>query len=163
MSAGSVVGIYIASAARQPMQSLDAARAVPGFGLEGDRYFKRAGTFYKRLLPEYELTLVESEALEKLASEHGITLAPGASRRNLVTRGVALHELVGLEFSIGAVRVRGIKLCPPCSHLERLTIPGVKHGLAGRGGLRAQILTEGMIRVGDKIGAMQMELACAAE
>lgn len=144
------------------MQPLDAARAVPGFGLEGDRYFARAGTFSKKLLPEYELTLISAEAIAALRAEHGIDLAPGESRRNIVTRGVALNDLVGREFSLGAVRVRGIRLCAPCSHLERLTRPGVKHGLAGRGGLRVQILTEGMIRVGDTITAMQEEQACAA-
>lgn len=144
------------------MQPLDAVRAVPGFGLEGDRYFARAGTFSKKLLPEYELTLISAEAIAALRAEHGIDLAPGESRRNIVTRGVALNDLVGREFSLGAVRVRGIRLCAPCSHLERLTLPGVKHGLAGRGGLRAQILTEGMVRVGDTITAMQEEQACAA-
>lgn len=160
MDPGKVVGIYIAPAARRPMQALDAARAVPGFGLEGDRYFKRAGTFYKRLRPEYELTLIESEALESLQSHHGITLAHGEARRNIVTRDIALNDLVGHEFCIGEVRVRGIRLCPPCSHLERLTRSGVKHGLLRRGGLRAQILSEGVIRVGAKLTAMHEELVC---
>jgi len=83
-----------------------------------------------------------------MARDYQIRLAPGEARRNLVTRGVALNHLVGKEFSIGEVKIRGIRLCEPCSHLEQLTgVPAIK-GLRHRGGLRAQILTEGMLRAG---------------
>ena len=68
-----------------------------------------------------------------------------------MTRGAALNHLVGKEFLVGEVKVRGIRLCEPCSHLERLTAQPVIKGLRHRGGLRAQILSEGWIHVGDVV------------
>ena len=151
MSHAVLESIYIAPAARAPMQQLSHARAIPAAGLEGDRYALKQGTFYKPE-PDFELTLIEAEALEAMARDYQIRLAPGEARRNLVTRGVALNHLVGKEFSIGEVKIRGIRLCEPCSHLEQLTgVPAIK-GLRHRGGLRAQILTEGLLRAGAAIG-----------
>jgi MOSC domain-containing protein YiiM len=151
MKNGHVVSIHIGSAAKAPMQAVDSARAVPGRGLEGDRYFNLAGTFSKNLNPVNEVTLIESEALEALARDCGIRLDPGGSRRNITTRGVALNHLVGREFTVGGVRLRGLKLCEPCGHLEGLTEKGVREALLHRGGLRAQVLEEGEIRVGDAV------------
>jgi MOSC domain-containing protein YiiM len=148
---GHVVSIHIGPKAKAPMQQVESARAVPGKGLEGDRYHNLAGTFSKRLKPDSEVTFIESEALEALQRDYGITLAPGASRRNVTTRGVALNHLVGREFTVGGVRLRGIKLCEPCGHLEGLTQQGVRAGLLHRGGLRAQVLQEGEIRAGDEV------------
>ncbi len=150
MWSGRVDSIHIASAAQAPMQAVDQVQAIPGVGLEGDRYALKTGTFYKPL-PEFELTLIEAEAVEAILQEYKIAMALGEARRNVVTREVPLNHLVGREFTIGAVKVRGIRLCEPCSHLEAVTnLPAIK-GLRHRGGLRAQILTQGMIRVGDKI------------
>ena len=78
-------------------------------------------------------------------------VAPGETRRNVVTRNVALNHLVGREFQLGNVKVRGIRLCEPCEHLEGIVGRPVIKGLRHRGGLRAQILTEGLIRVGDPV------------
>jgi MOSC domain-containing protein YiiM len=111
----------------------------------------RQGSFFKEPDPGIELTLIEGEAIDAAEQEYGLKLAPGESRRNLVTRGVPLKDLVGLEFRIGAIRARGIRLSNPCSYLQRLTGKDVMKGLRHRGGLRAQILTEGLIRVGDLI------------
>jgi MOSC domain-containing protein YiiM len=121
--------------------------------LEGDRYFSATGTYLKngRITPSQEATLIEAEAVEALEHESSIKLDPGDSRRNIVTRGIALNHLVGKEFVVGAVALKGIRLCEPCGHLEKLTQPGVREGLIHRGGLRAQILTEGNIRVGDTV------------
>jgi MOSC domain-containing protein YiiM len=147
---GTIESIYIAAAAKAPMQAQNEVRAIPGVGLEGDRYALRQGTFYKPL-PDFELTLIEAEAVEAMQREYGIELTSAESRRNLVTRGVALNHLVGRDFLIGEVKIRGIRLCEPCSHLEALTERPVIKGLRHRGGLRAQILSEGAIRVGDKV------------
>jgi MOSC domain-containing protein YiiM len=147
---GTVESIYIASAAKAPMEARNEVRAIPGLGLEGDRYALRQGTFYKPL-PDYELTLIEAEAVEAMRREYGIELTPAESRRNLVTRGVPLNHLVGREFHIGGVKIRGIRLCEPCSHLEALTGRPVIKGLRHRGGLRAQILSEGVIHAGDRV------------
>jgi MOSC domain-containing protein YiiM len=123
---------------------------IPGGGLEGDRYALKTGTFYKPE-PAYELTLIEAEAVEALQRDYKIELSQADARRNIVTRDVALNHLVGREFVIGDVRIRGIRLCEPCDHLQRLTGKPVIKGLLHRGGLRAQILTPGTIRVGDRI------------
>lgn len=147
MFEGTVISINIAPRAEAPMESVDEARAVPGKGLEGDRYSVRQGTFYKPQ-PDRELTLIEAEAIEALKRELNIDYGLSDSRRNVVTRGVPLNHLVGKEFMIGDVKVRGLRLCEPCSHLQKLSHEKVLPGLVHRGGLRAQILTEGLIRVG---------------
>src|SRR5438132_5096962 len=150
MFEGTVVSINIAPRAEAPIESVAEARAVPGKGLEGDRYFLRQGTFYKPQ-PDRELTLVEAEAIEAFCEDFKVEFNLSATRRNVVTRGVPLNHLVGKEFWIGEVKARGLRLCEPCSHLQSLSHPKVLPGLVHRGGLRAQILTEGLIRVGEVI------------
>ena len=149
---GKVESIHLASAATGPVQALDQAVLIPGIGLEGDRYALKQGTFYKPE-PDFELTLIEAEAIEALRREYNVELAAGEARRNVVTRDVPLNHLVGREFVIGDVRIRGIRLCEPCSHLQRLTGREVIKGLLHRGGLRAQILTQGAIHVGDSLSS----------
>lgn len=146
-----LVGIYIAEAKASEPRSVPEARAVPGHGLEGDRYFKHEGTFSKPGKADREVTLVEAEAVEALARDYDVRIKEGETRRNLVTRGIALNHLVGKEFLVGEVRLRAIRLCEPCGHLEKLTVPGVEKGLIHRGGVRAQILSEGVLRTGDPI------------
>jgi MOSC domain-containing protein YiiM len=150
MWSGTVDSIHIASAAKAPMQAVNQAAAIPGAGLQGDRYFLKQGTFYKPE-PDFELTLIEVEAIEAIKREYNVDLGAGEARRNVVTRGVPLNHLVGRDFTVGGVKVRGIRLCEPCSHLEALTELPVIKGLRHRGGLRAQILTQGVIRVGDPV------------
>ncbi len=135
------------------MVSVKEVHAVPGKGLEGDRYFKEVGTYSARLRPDEncEITMIEIEAIEALKRDLNVELGPGGSRRNIVTRGVPLNHLVGCGFEVGDIVLRGIQLCEPCSHLEGLTKKGVQAGLIHRGGLQAQILTDGIIRVGDTI------------
>jgi MOSC domain-containing protein YiiM len=150
MSNGTVESIHIASAAEGPPQAVDQVVAIPGAGLDGDRYALKVGTFYKPE-PDYELTLIEAEAIEALRRDYQIELTAGEARRNIVTRNVPLNHLVGREFVIGDVRIRGIRLCEPCDHLQKVTGKSVIKGLLHRGGLRAQILTSGTIRVGDAV------------
>jgi len=149
---GHVHSIHVAPRPVAPTQPVREVRAVPGRGLEGDRYFLRTGTFArKEFTPAHELTLIEHEALEALARECSIVLAAGDARRNVVTRGISLNPLVGKTFRIGEVTACGIRLCEPCGHLQNLTPEGTRAGLVHRGGLRAQILTEGVLRVGDVV------------
>jgi MOSC domain-containing protein YiiM len=150
---GTVESIHIASAAEGPPQSIAQAMAVPGAGLDGDRYALKLGTFYKPA-PDHELTLIEAEAIEALRRDYQVEIAAGDTRRNIVTRNVPLNHLVGTEFAIGEVRIRGIRLCEPCDHLQKVTGKQLIKGLLHRGGLRAQILTQGTIRVGDAIAAI---------
>lgn len=153
-NSGYVLNICITSTAAAPLHTVDSARAVPGKGLEGDRYFTQSGTFAKSgkpFTPDREVSLMESEALDGLKREYGISLDPVDTRRNIITRGVALNHLVGREFSVGPVRLRGLRLCEPCGHLEGLTKENVRKGLVHRGGLRCAVLTEGIISVGDPV------------
>jgi len=157
---GSVVSIHTAKAASAPMESIPAVRAVPGRGLEGDRYFLGTGFYSPKPGPGgREVTLIETEAVEALLSgvenveghRLGLKLSPAETRRNIATAGVPLNHLVGREFWVGPVRMVGTRLCEPCTHLEDLTQRGAMAGLIHRGGLRARILSEGMIRVGDVV------------
>lgn len=151
MANGIVVSIYITPAASGKPSAVDKARAVEGKGLEGDRYFLQTGTYSDRPGPDRELTLIEAEAIESLERDYGLRLDAGDARRNVITRGVPLNDLVGREFHVGEVTLRGIRLCEPCAHLAERTDDKALRGLVHRGGLRAQILSEGMIRVGDTI------------
>jgi DNA-binding transcriptional ArsR family regulator len=149
--AGTLVGIYVAPAAEAPTTAVDEVRAVPGRGLEGDRYFDAAGTFSAHPGDGRDVTLIELETLQAFRAETGIELSPAESRRNLITCGVPLNHLVGRELRVGEVVLRGTRLCEPCAHLARLTEPGVLPGLVHRGGLRADLVHGGVIRSGDPI------------
>jgi len=148
--AGIVAGIFVGREAREPLTSVAQVRAEAGRGLEGDRYWSGQGTFWKPK-PDHEVTLIETESLEALAAEAGVRLDPRDARRNLATRGVRLNDLVGRRFRVGEATLMGIRLCEPCAHLERLTGRTLRPALEGHGGLRAGIVTGGMIRVGDAI------------
>lgn len=133
------------------MEAVDRVRAVPGRGLEGDRYFLRTGTYSGKDGADREITLIETEAIDALRRDYGIALEPGDTRRNIATLGVPLNHLVARVFRIGQATARGLRLCEPCSHMEKLAGKHIRAGLVHRGGLRAQILTEGWIRVGDEV------------
>ena len=150
---GRVEGIFIAPAAGAPMVALDRASVVAGRGLEGDRYFDGRG-YYSKVPPltGRRLTLIEAESLEALERETGISLAPHECRRNLVTRGIRLDALIGRRFRVGAIECYGERLCPPCGYIEELTKkPGLNRGLTDRGGIRAEILLDGEIAIGDVV------------
>ena len=144
MFEGTLAEIYLGARKAEPLERVEQVEAVAGSGLTGDRYFLKAGTFSVPGKPDREVTLIEAEALEALAREYDVALQAGQSRRNLVTRGVPLNHLVGKEFRVGAVVLRGIRLCEPCGHLEKLTIPGVEKGLRHRGGLERQLDLPGL-------------------
>lgn len=130
------------------MAALERVSALAGRGLEGDRNLLAE----PRADRDSDVTLIEMEVLEGLREESGIDLTDGGSRRNLHTRGVSLNELVGQEFSVGEVVLRGQGLCEPCLSLaEACGDRGVIRGLVHRGGLRASILRGGIITVGDAI------------
>ena len=135
------------------MVPLGSVRAVAGKGLEGDRYANGVGTFSGQVGSGREVTLIEVEAITSLAREYDVEIDPADSRRNLVTQDLPLNHLVGREFKVGDVILRGSRLCEPCGHLETLTRPGVRRGLVHRGGLRAEIVDGGIIRTGDEVTA----------
>jgi MOSC domain-containing protein YiiM len=150
--AGEVVEINVWPEEEELPHHVDRVRAIAGRGLEGDRhFFTGEGTQPER---DREVTLIATEALQALASEHRIELTAAESRRNVATRGIDLNLLEGRRFRIGDVECEGIELCEPCRTLERLTTRGVIRGLVHRGGLRAAILTGGEIAVGDAVAPL---------
>ena len=133
------------------MKSVTNAKAVAGRGLEGDRYYTKLGTYSNQAGSGRDVTLIEIEAINGLKRDYEVQLDSGQPRRNIVTLGVALNHLVEQEFRIGDVVLRGTRLCEPCAHMEKLTVKGAMRGLVHRGGLRAEIISGGSIRVGDTI------------
>lgn len=150
---GSVAAIYLAREARSPMIAINEAHMLSGQGIEGDRYCLGIGTHCAKDddTPHYEVTLIESETIEAVRQEKKAALDFETPRRNIVTRDFPLNHMVNRTFRIGAVILRGIALCEPCLHLADLTDHGLFVSLIHRGGLGAQILQGGVIRIGDVI------------
>jgi MOSC domain-containing protein YiiM len=147
---GRLVGIYVAARAEEMPRPVERVRALAGRGLEGDRYAAMLGTFSDRP-GQRDVTLIESEVLESYEQESGKKLSAAEARRNLLTEGVRLNDLVGRDFQVGAVRMRGLRLSEPCTHLMRLTHPETLRGLVHRGGLVAEVLNDGELHVGDVV------------
>jgi hypothetical protein len=140
---GRVEALVIAPAAEAPVATVEEAVAVAGQGLQGDRYAAGAGTFASGR-PGSALTLVDAAVLDSLGRDVD-------HRRNVVVRGTDLNALVGREFMLGEVRCRGRRLCEPCAHLDRLNGGGVLRPLVHRGGLRADVVLDGTVHVGDRL------------
>lgn len=152
MFRGELVAIYITDTNGSPMQATAEAVAEPGLGLRGDRHSAGLRPKHKGPpKPDQEITLIESEAIAGASQEYSLPITPELTRRNLLTRGVPLNHLVGREFRVGEVVLRGIELCEPCGHLQKLTFSPIKQALLHRGGLRAQIICGGTLKPGDAI------------
>jgi len=145
---GRLESIHVTDSAAAPMRALERATLRAGIGIDGDRYAVDAGYWSDHPAGDRELTLVAGEVIDELG------LAPGASRRNLTTRGVDLDGLIGREFIVGSVRCRGERRCDPCTYLEGLIGRPILRDLVHRGGIRASILTNGDVVVGDPIEAL---------
>lgn len=143
---GTVEAIWVAASAGEPAQPLPAARALAGRGLRGDRHVMGKGTFPSGL-PGSALTLIDAAVCETFDPP----LRPDEHRRNVVTRDIELNALVGREFTIGGVRCRGMRLCEPCTVIRGYATRPVLRELVHRGGLRADILQDGDIAVGDEL------------
>lgn len=148
---GSIEAIFRFADSGAPGELLSSARLLAGVGLDGDRYALGKGHFQSEGRWGQALTLIEAEAIESLASEHGVEMPAVDARRNIVTRGIDLNALMGQRFRIGGLLCQGSRLAEPCAWLQRTTPPGMLRGLVHRGGLRADILEDGEIRQGDKI------------
>jgi MOSC domain-containing protein YiiM len=147
---GRVVSIFIAPRAAEAMVSVPQVRAFADRGLEGDRFLRDSWMALNR--PDKAVTLIEAETLDLAAAELGAESLAQKSRRNIVTRGVPLVELLHREFAIGSARLRGIRLFEPCGHLVKLSgMPAIFKALEHRSGLKAAIVSDGLLRVGDAI------------
>jgi len=149
---GEVVSVYLAPKPSAPMISVAAVRAFADRGLEGDRFFRDSWAAAKR--PDKAVSFIEEETLQAASKELSREMFADRTRRNIITRGVALIDFLGREFTVGEVRMRGLRLFEPCGHLEKLSgIPGIFQALEHRSGLKAAILSDGVIRVGSPIVA----------
>jgi len=146
---GTVEEIAVAAAAGEQPCGRETVRALAGLGLEGDRHVSGRGTFPSRVTGS-ALTLIEAEVCESFDPP----LLTGEHRRNIVTRGIDLNALIGVEFAVGGVRCRGVRLCEPCRVMDGYAARPLLRALVHRGGLRADILDDGEIRLGDPIVAL---------
>lgn len=129
------------------MVPVTAVEAVAGGGLQGDRYLEAAN----RRSPDYQITFIEVENIETFTRDTGLVMSPEMPRRNIVTRNVSLNELAGVRFRVGSVEFEGLELCEPCSLFARRTHKVALKWFLGKGGLRAMIVTGGVLSVGDAI------------
>jgi len=148
---GRVLELWTAPAAAAPMVRSASVQALAGIGLAGDRYALGGGTWASYPQQEKQLTLIDADEVAAVAGEVGVPLTPGMTRRNVVTRGIALPSLVGRYFAVGEVLLFGTKRCPPCTHLERLTGWKLVKALAARGGLNAAVFSGGTVAEGDVV------------
>jgi len=156
---GSVAEIYVAPQSAGDMISVPQVRAFADRGLEGDRFLRESWSAVSR--SDKAVSLIEDEVLQLAAKELGMESIANLTRRNIVTRGVPLIELLGREFTLGGVRMRGIRLFEPCGHLVKVTkLPGIFKALEHRSGLKAAILSDGVIRIGDAV-ALEADAARA--
>jgi MOSC domain-containing protein YiiM len=132
------------------MQPRDSAVLIAGQGIEGDRYATGRG-HYSAFPDIRDVTLIETETLEALARDHGVTLLPQEHRRNLTVQAVPLNHLVGRRFRVGETLLEGGRLNTPCRYLDLVTGKTVCDLLVHRSGLNARILTGGTVRTGDRV------------
>ena len=154
-SIGIVVGVFASAGVGKPMEALTEANLEPGRGIVGDRYFAGIGTFSEKLRNrlDFQVTLIETEEVERFNREQAMSLRPSDLRRNIVTGNIRLNELVGKRFAVGGAVLEGIRLCEPCQHLATIVAPCVLPALVHRAGLRAAIISGGVVRAGDPIAA----------
>jgi hypothetical protein len=148
---GRVLEIWTTPEAAAPMLRSASIEALAGVGLAGDRYALGGGTWASYPLQEKQVTLIDADEVAAVAREVGVPLISGMTRRNLVTRDIALPSLVGRYFAVGEVLLFGTKRCPPCTHLERLTGWKLVKALAARGGVNAAVFVGGTVAEGDAV------------
>jgi MOSC domain-containing protein YiiM len=147
---GWIEAVFVCSTGGAPMQGIEAVQAVAGAGLQGDRYLKRTG--YWSGVDECQVTLIEGEVLDGIAADAGIAVSDGQHRRNLVTRGIVLRDLVGKRFRIGEALLEYDRPRPPCAYIQSITQKGMTRALGGmRGGICARVVGAGPIKRGDAI------------
>ena len=143
-----VLHIFVAARKNEPVSSVPSVEALAEQGLRGDRYAQDKN----REAPDNQVTLIEIENIEAFTQATGLPLTPGMPRRNIVTRGIRLNELVGKRFRVGAATFEGLELCEPCGKFAKSTHREALKFFVHKGGLRARIVEGGEVRVGDFVG-----------
>ena len=148
--AGIIEDILICEKAGGNLKSISEVALVAGKGIEGDRYFLKQGTFSESLEEkgDFEVTLIEIEEINSFNEKTGLDYSPAKFRRNLVTKGIKLNDLIGQEFSIGDVTLYGVRLCEPCAYLAGILRQSILSHMVHKAGLRAVIKKSGSINLG---------------
>ena len=144
--------IYIAPRAGEAMKAVNAAEALAGRGLQGDRYGEDRGHW--KITDACQVTCIAGEDLDAIARGTSIRVLDGEHRRNIVTRGIRLRALTGRLFRIGDAVFEYEHTRPPCGYVERLTEPGMVRALSKRGGICVRVVESGALRVGDPIDVL---------
>ena len=154
IATGIVVALFTVDRRAAPMKKVEQLYALAGRGIEGDRYFLGTGTYSKSPEPGRQVTLIKSEVLESLKNKSEINVKPEESRRNILTQGIEINDLIGTEFYVGTVRLRAHRITQPCLYLEKLLDqPGLYKELWDNGGISCEILSDGVIKETDIITA----------
>ena len=141
-----VFKIGIANKNNQLIKEVNSIKVLANQGIVGDRHFKEFNDPYN------QLSLIESENIDNYNIKYGLKIPYIDFRRNIITKGIQLNDLVGKKFKIGKVELEGIDLCRPCRHLcEILNQDNIIKEFLRSGGLRCQILSSSLIEVGNKI------------
>ena len=142
------IGITIKN--NQPINEVNSINVLANQGIVGDRHFNEFNDPYN------QLSLIESENIDYYNIKYGLNISYIDFRRNIITKGIQLNDLVGKKILVGNVELEGIDLCRPCKHLsEILGQENIIKEFLRRGGLRCKILTSSCIRVGDKISILK--------
>lgn len=153
---GIIEGIFIAPREGVKMCRVDEIEAVAGCGLRGDRYCERTGHYSGS--DECQVTLIAAEDLEEISRTTGVHVKNGEHRRNLITRGIKLDDLLGRQFQVGDAVLKYDKPRPPCSYVQSITEPGMTQALMGRAGICARVIQSGLIRQKDPITVIEIDL-----
>ncbi len=141
-----VLKLGIAENSNQPIKEVKSIEVLANKGIVGDRHFQEFNDPYN------QLSLIESENIDYYNTKFGLNIPYLDFRRNVITKGIQLNDLVGKKLSIGTVEIEAIDLCRPCRHLtEMLNQDNVLKEFLRKGGIRCQILSSSNINVGDKI------------
>jgi MOSC domain-containing protein YiiM len=142
-----IAHIFVAEKRGGQMCAVASVEAVAEMGLRGDRYVEASA----RPSADYQVTLIELENIAAFTRKTGLELAPHMPRRNIVTVGVRLNDFVGKRFSVGKALFEGLELCEPCRLFAKRTHAAVLEFFPGKGGLRARIVSGGVIAIGDSV------------
>jgi MOSC domain-containing protein YiiM len=151
MTSATVQSILIATSKHEPMIACEHASLHANKGIVGDRYYDVTPHPESTELPDHELTLIAQEQIDYYNTLTGQHYNGEHYRRNIVTHGIDLNQLIGQDFRIGEVLCHGVQLCEPCRQLEAQLGQGLVKDMLHRGGLRAQICSSGTLHIGDVI------------
>ncbi len=127
-----------------PLRETARIECLAGHGIRGDRFFDYRDDY------KGQITFFSREVFDELSRHFSLTnKSPAILRRNVIVSGIDLMELIGLDFELQGLRFRGTAHCKPCYWMDTAVAPGAEQFLAGRGGLRARILSDGWLRIGD--------------